>query len=58
MSVIPVQETLKYVNDARTAPQSFANHVKKEIDSFLDNSTLPLYPGCNYATNEGKKAWL
>ena len=58
MSVIPIQATLKYVNEARTAPQAFADYVKKEINSFIDSGTLPLYPGCNYATNEGKKAWL
>ena len=57
MSVVPVQETLKYINEARTHPSDFAKHVKKELDSFINNSTLPLKPGCNYATNEGKSAW-
>lgn len=51
MSVIPIQETLKFTNEARTNPSAFANYVKKEIDSFINNSTLPLKPGCNYATN-------
>lgn len=57
MSAIPVKDTLRYLNEARTNPSGFAQYVKKEIDQFIDNSTLPLYPGCNYSTNEGKKAW-
>jgi hypothetical protein len=51
MSVIPVKDTLKYMNEARTNPSGFAKYVKKEIDQFINQSTLPLYPGCNYATN-------
>jgi len=57
MSVIPVKDTLRYLNEARTNPSGFAQYVKKEIDQFINNSTLPLYPGCNYSTNEGKSAW-
>jgi hypothetical protein len=57
MSVIPPEETLKYMNEARTNPKKFAEYVKKEIGTFIDNSQMPLYPGCYYATNEGKGAW-
>lgn len=29
MSVIPVEDTLKYMNEARTNPKQFASYVKK-----------------------------
>ena len=49
---------LKYVNQARTNPSDFAEYVKKDLEKFFpDKRTLPLYPGCNYSTNEGKGAW-
>jgi hypothetical protein len=51
MSVISIQELLDYTNEARTKPQKFAERVKKELDTFINESTLPLIPGCNYATN-------
>jgi hypothetical protein len=51
MSAIPIQETLKHINDARTNPKGFAVHIKKELDSFINSTTLPLLPGCNYQTN-------
>lgn len=57
MSVIPVKDTLKYINEARTNPSGFAIYIKKELDQFISPTSLPLYPGCNYSTNEGKSAW-
>jgi hypothetical protein len=48
---------LKYLNEARTTPKKLAEYVKKELGTFINNSQMPLVPGCNYATNEGKGAW-
>jgi len=57
MSAIPPEDILKYTNAARTNPSAFAKYVKDELDSFINESQLPLKPHCNYSTNEGKKAW-
>jgi hypothetical protein len=57
MSVIPVEDTLRYLNEARTQPKKFAEYVMKEIGTFTSNTQMPLYPGCYYSTNEGKGAW-
>ena len=27
------------------------------MDTFINDTTLPLIKGCNYSTNEGKTAW-
>lgn len=51
MSAIPIEETLKYVNEARMRPQDFSKYVEKEIGLFLNNHELPLMPGCNYRVN-------
>lgn len=58
MSVIPIEETLKYVNEARTNPRKLVPYVQADIDSFVNQQQMPLYPGCMYSTNEGKAAWL
>lgn len=58
MSVIPIEETLKYVNEARTQPQKFAQYVQEDINQFVDDRQMPLYPGMMYSTNEGKGAWI
>lgn len=59
MSVVSVDEILRYVNEARTHPKKFAQYIAKELDQFFqDGRTLPLIPGCNYSTNEGKGAWI
>lgn len=58
MSVLPVEEILKYVNQARTAPKDFAQYVKEEIALFTSETQMPLYPGLNYRVNESKKTWL
>ncbi len=57
MSVVPPEETLKYMNEARTQPSKFAEYVVKELSMFINSTTLPLKPGCNYSTNEGNGAW-
>ena len=51
MSVLPIEETLKYVNQARTNPKSFAQYVQKDIDSFVDQQRMPLAPNFYYSTN-------
>ena len=56
-SALPQADLLKYMNEARTNPKAFAQYVKTEITQFLDDRTLPLSPGVNYATNEGIGAW-
>ena len=56
-SAIPQADLLKYINEARTNPSGFANYVQNEISQFIYDRTLPLYPGMNYATNEGISAW-
>ena len=58
LSVIPDLEILKYTNEARTNPKKFAEYVKKQFGQFIDEKSLPLVPGCNYSTNEGKSVWL
>ena len=58
MSAISIPEILKYLNEARERPQNFIKYVQEDIDSFIDNYSMPLKPGCNYQVNESKKAWL
>ena len=58
MPAISNQEVLKYVNQARTNPKSFADYVKKDIGLFQsDGRRIPLTPNCYYSTNEGIGAW-
>lgn len=57
MSVVPPEDVLKYMNEARTNPSGFAKYVKAEMDTFFNEWELPLKPGCNYRTNESKKVW-
>lgn len=57
MSAIPPEDILRYVNEARTNPTAFANYVKTEMDTFINEWELPLRQGCNYRTNESKKVW-
>jgi len=58
MSAIPVKDTLKYLNEARTNPTVLALYLKKEIDLFVDDSKYPLFPGYYFYANEGKSAWI
>ena len=58
MSVVSTADVLKYVNQARTDPKSFAEYVQKDLNKFLpDGWNIPLAPNFNYRTNEGKGAW-
>ena len=57
MSIIPIEQTLKYLNEARTDPTSFSNYVDNEIKKFTSDNEMPLMPGCNYGVNESVKAW-
>lgn len=58
MSYLPIETVLQYVNEARTNPQKFANYVQQDIDSFVDNGHMPLFPGCLYSVNESKQTWV
>ena len=57
MSVVRPEDFLHFTNEARTNPAQFAEYVKKELETFMDDKTLPLKPGCNRSTFEGKAAW-
>lgn len=57
MSAIPIQELFNYINQARTNPKKFSEYIKKELDSFVDEKSLPLKPNCTYSTFEGKPCW-
>ncbi len=58
MSHLPIEEVLHYVNEARTNPNKFASYVQEDIDSFVDNGHMPLFPGCLYSVNESKQTWI
>lgn len=58
MSAIKIEETLSYVNLARTNPTKFAEFIKADIDSFISDTQMPLVPNCYYQVNESKKTWI
>ena len=58
MSIVSKESFLSEINRARTKPLEYAELVQKQIDSFVDDWKMPLYPGCFYKTNEGKQVWI
>lgn len=46
------------MNLARENPHFYVPIIQAELNSFKpDGASMPLYPGCDYRTNEGKGAW-
>jgi hypothetical protein len=56
-SPVSPEEVGKYLNQARTNPQSLLPHIEKQLASFKGNMNIALSPGNMYTTNEGKGAW-
>ena len=49
---------LDYTNIARMDPALFADYVRDELATFIDDKRLPLNKTCKRATKEGKAVWL